>query len=315
MNKLPRLRIDQLISLIFITLVLSLQAGVVFTTAQPTLVKAEAVEDNLDLPVASSPVLKPDADPAQISAQVTARSIYVADEASGAILLTKNAYQPVAPASTTKLMTALVAMKIYRPGQVFTVQEEAYTVGNTVDFVEGEQISLENLLHALLIMSGNDAAFVLANNHPQGYTGFVVEMNQLAEELNLELTHFENPSGLDQPTHLLTARDLAILAREVMRQPLLKDIVGTQSDIIADVTGQHQHYLYTTNSLLGREPGVVGVKTGTTLQAGETLITQREKDGHTLLIVILGSEDRYQDTKTILQWIDQSFDWQPLDEV
>lgn len=315
MSNLPKIRFDQILSTLFLISVFLFQASIGLPSVGAITSDAEVRSEYLEIELNKIPVLRPDVDPQVFLNKLSAQSVMVTDEKSGSVLLAKNQNRPVSPASTTKLMTALVALETYQPSQIFTVREEAFTNGNTIELEVGEQLFLNDLLHGLLISSGNDTAFVLANNHPLGYEGFVAEMNAMAGRLHLDSSHFENPSGLDQEDHLMSARDLAILTREVMKHPLLSQIVGTKNTVIEDVDGEYQHYLYSTNELLGREEGVVGVKTGTTTLAGETLVTQVEKNGHTLVVVVLGSSSRYQDTKAILDWVDQSFDWFPVDEV
>jgi D-alanyl-D-alanine carboxypeptidase (penicillin-binding protein 5/6) len=259
------------------------------------------------------PTLKDSAiNPVVFAKTLSAQSIYVMDEKSASILLEKNSQEARFPASTTKMMTALVARKLYQPDYALTVKSEAFTEGTTMGLVLGEQMTVKNLLQGLLIESGNDAAFVLANNYPLGYDGFIGEMNTLAQDLHLDQTNFTNPSGLDEPQHQTTARDFAILAKELMKDPILKEIVGTSKITVTDVTGKYQHQLRTTNELLGKN-GVVGIKTGTTLQAGETLVTQVDRDDHTLIIVVMSSQDRYGETIKIIDWVFNNYEWLQVD--
>jgi D-alanyl-D-alanine carboxypeptidase (penicillin-binding protein 5/6) len=244
---------------------------------------------------------------------LSAQAVYVMDVASAAPLLIKEPMQPLFPASTTKLLTALTALKTYPLDHYLTVKEEAFTQGTTMHLELGEQISVRELLYGLLISSGNDAAFVLANNHPEGYDGFVIAMNQLAQELHLDHTTFTNPSGLDHPGHHTSARDLAILSREVMKEPLLQEIVGTKIYTTTGPLGELRHELVNTHALLGVVPGVKGVKTGTTEGAGQVLITQVERENHEVLIVIMGSQDRYGETRRIIEWIWQNYTWLDLE--
>lgn len=244
---------------------------------------------------------------------LSAEALYVMDADSATPLLVKNPTDRRYPASTTKLLTALVSFRNYDLNQEFQVKEEAFTLGTTMGLKLGERISVQNLLYGLLMNSGNDAAFVLANNYPGGYERFVQAMNLLAIELHLSQTTFTNPSGLDEDTHQSSARDLALLAREVMNTPLLRQIVGTETKTMQTASGEAVRELHSTNELLGTEPGVVGVKTGTTTLAGEVLITQIERNGRTLLIVVMGSRDRYGETKQIVQWVFDQYQWLPAE--
>lgn len=247
----------------------------------------------------------------QFTSTISAESIYVMDVDSSSILLEKNSSLVKSPASITKLLTALLSRKIYDLDQVFVVTDENKKLGNKVGLMPGEKISVRNLLMASLIQSGNDAAYVLANNHPNGYQAFIQEMNQLAGGLGLSNTYFTNPAGFDDQFHQSTAKDLAILTKQVMLDDFLKKVVGTKMASIADQKNIYHHQLFSTNALLGSD-GVVGVKTGTTEMAKEALITQVERDGHAVIIVVLTSQDRYFDTKNIINFIFDHYRWQIL---
>jgi D-alanyl-D-alanine carboxypeptidase (penicillin-binding protein 5/6) len=243
---------------------------------------------------------------------LTASSVYVMDFDSGSILLQKKPAEARYPASTVKMMTALTVRKIYNLDDVITVQEEAFTTGTTAGLQLGEQFKIRDLLKALLIPSGNDAAFVLANHHPLGYSGFIAAMNNLAKEIHLKDTTFQNPSGLDKEAQTSTARDLAILAKEVMKDDILREIVGTKQGSITDLTQGTTHTFTNTHELLGMVDGVVGIKTGTTEFAGENLITEVDRDGKSVIIVVLGSKDRFQDTRNIIDWVFSHYSWEEM---
>ncbi len=308
---MPKLRADQLLSIFLVVFAVLLHPALVSEQARFELPKFEPSIKLID--PAPVPILTTkSASPSAFVKTLTASSVYVMDVSSASILLTKNADHQEFPASTTKMMTALVARKIYDLNDVLTVKSEAFSEGTTMGLVLGEQITVQNLLSGLLIQSGNDAAFVLANNHPFGYAGFVAEMNTLAQNLHLEHTHFSNASGLDQPQHQATARDFAILAKELMKDDVLRQIVATPKQTVVDLTGQHRHLLRTTNELLGKD-GVVGIKTGTTAQAGEALVTQVDRDQKSIIVVTLGSRDRYGETKKIIDWVFTNYEWQAID--
>lgn len=243
-------------------------------------------------------------------ASLSAQSVSVIDVPSATVLLAKNSDQKVSPASTTKLMTALVARDIFDLDQVLTVRSQPTNVGHTIGFQAGEEFLFPDLLKALLVNSGNDAAEVLAQNHPQGREGFMADMNRQADSIKLQATFFINPSGLDAAAHYTTAFDLSLIAREVMKDDVLKQIVATQQARIQDRILGKEYYFYNTNLLLDTEPGVVGIKTGTTDLAGEALVTQLERDGRQLIIVVMGSQDRYADTKKIINWIFSHYQWE-----
>jgi len=242
--------------------------------------------------------------------QITAQAYYILDLNSHSQLLAKNENTPLYPASTTKLMTALVARQQYKTHQVITAGQEAKTSGHIVGIAPGECLSVKSLLAAILINSGNDAAMILAEHHPFGYEGFIQDMNALAEKLTLSQTHFQNPMGFDDPQQQMSARDLAILSAEVYKDSLLAQMTNTEQMQITDLTGKVNHELINTNVLLAEE-NIHGLKTGTTDLAGEVLVTvwnyqEQENQEQPILIVVMNSQDRYADTKLLIQNLQQS---------
>ncbi len=302
-----RLKLHQWLSLLCISSALLL----VDSINQVKLVVAftPAPKSIAQVPVAAIPISKNPSEQPVISA-VGAIAI---DQDSGTVLYGKSERQIFAPASTTKLMTALLARKVFPPGSILVVPSVAEVGGTKIGLVNGEKLSIESVLEGALIPSGNDAAHTIAANYPGGIEVFVAEMNQLARDLNLKNTYFNNPTGFDSQYHQTTARDLALLAREVMKDPLLRSIVGTKQTTIFDLTGKERHTITNTNHLLLSDPAVVGIKTGTTEDAGQVLITQIKENDHTIIIVVLGSIDRYADTIAIRQWIENGYQWQAPD--
>jgi len=245
--------------------------------------------------------------------EFSANSIMAIDVDSMAILYEKNADQKHFSASTTKIMTAMVALENYSLDQVLTVTAESLKVdGNLIKLVPGEQMTVESLLYGLLVGSGNDAALVLAENFQGGTPGFIAAMNKKAQDWKLENTYFTNPVGFDEEGHFSTAKDLARLAIIAVKSPVLAQIVSTPGIVITDVSGQKTHFLKNTNELLGKLVGVHGVKTGWTENAGECLITLAERNGEKIVTVILGSKDRFGETQRLIEWIFQNFTWQAL---
>lgn len=240
---------------------------------------------------------------------LTALSVMVIDVPSKAIMLSQQPDLQLLPASTTKIMTALVVLDHYKLSDVLEVKDDFYP-GQTMKLTKGELMTVENLLNGLLIQSGNDAALVLAQNYPGGEVNFINAMNQKAKTLNLNKTHFVNPTGVDELTHLTTTHDLAILAVEAMKNPLFKKTVGIKSLTVTDVTGQKKHLLTNINQLVGRLPGITGVKTGWTEQAGECLVAQMEKNNQEVISVVLGSQDRFEETEKLMDWVFTNFEWQ-----
>jgi len=232
-----------------------------------------------------------------------ARAVYALDLDTGYVLYQKNEHAELLPASTTKIMTALVALKLYGPETMVTVTNGNESVGQKASLVPNEVYRVADLLHALLLDSGNDAAVTLAQHHPDGYSAFIKEMNQTAQALGLTHTHFANASGIESPYHYSSAHDLAVMAKTLLDNPLLREIVKLKEYTITDSITQRRHYLQNTNQLLGVIPGVEGVK------AGECLVTLINRDGHRVLTVVLGSTNRFEETKTLIEWIYTEYQW------
>lgn len=238
---------------------------------------------------------------------LSASSVYAIDLSSMTVLYEKDSQKSLYPASTSKMMTALVALDTFSLEEELTVGKEATVSGNKLSLKEGDLISVKDLLAALLIFSANDSAYVLANNDDLGADNFIKKMNEKALDLGLKQTHFVNPAGFDEDGQLSTARDLNIIARELLQHEQLKQLVATP---YKQIIGQNWSYdLYNSNQLLGQIQGVSGVKTGTTELAGEVLVTLIERDGHQILITLMNSQDRYQDTSKLIAWILNNYEW------
>jgi D-alanyl-D-alanine carboxypeptidase len=176
-----------------------------------------------------------------------------------------------------------------------------------MDLKIGEKITVENLLYGTLVHSGNDAAYVLADNY--GYEKFIKLMNEKAKKLSMKNTHFTDPTGLKENNQYSSPFDLALAARELLKNPYLAKIVSTKEIIISDVDFKYFHKLTNVNKLLGEIQGLGGLKTGYTQEAGENLVSFYKKNGHQYLIIILKSEDRFADTEKIINWINENVDY------
>ncbi len=263
-------------------------------------------------------VFKPHALPKQIpdtlAPSVSASSYLIMDADSFTPLRAFNEKVPLYPASIVKLATALVAFRNYtltQPLLVKTAISEEVTMG----LVPGEKITVLNLLYGTLVNSSNDAAYTLAENYIGGVSNFVKSMNNLSYRLNMKDTRFVDPIGFDDPRQQTTAYDLSILAKEFIQFPLLLDITSTKSITVSDVTFKYFHYLLNGNQLVGVIPHIGGLKTGTTDLAGENLISYYLYNGHPIIIVVLNSEDRFADTKTLISYINATFSYQNIDSV
>lgn len=252
------------------------------------------------IPVLREGVLRP---------QFSAKAVYAIDLKSGKILIAKNPQEPVLPASTTKIATALVALEHYDTKDILTVGKIEVD-GQRMELVEGEQISVRNLLYGLLVFSANDAAEVLAQSYPGGRENFISAMNRLAQTRRLTKTNFTNPAGLDEYLHFSTAEDLVKLASYAVQNPVFAEIVAIPRIDVASADGETIHELVNINQLVGRVPGVLGVKTGWTINSGESLISLVERDGQRIMIALLGSQDRFGETQKLIDWIFTSYSWE-----
>ncbi len=243
---------------------------------------------------------------------LSAQAALAIDLDSGITLYEKDPERPLLPASTTKIVTALVAMDYYKERDILTVHRVGVE-GQKMGLVVGETITVENLLYGLLVYSANDAAEVLADNFPGGREDFIATMNLKAKELHLDNTHFSNPSGLDGNGHMATARDLIRVSEVAMSNPKFRKIVGTIEKEVASVDGKIKHKLVNINELLGKVEGVLGVKTGWTENARENLVTYLERNGKRIMTVLLASQDRFGETEELIDWIFNNYQWQEVE--
>src|SRR3989338_816532 len=245
---------------------------------------------------------------------LSAAAVLVKDITSGVVLYSKNKNERLAPASSSKIMTALVSLNHYKLDDVLTVKT-VITEGKTMGLVNSERMTAENVLYATLVDSANDAAYTLADNYPGGVENFVSEMNRVAKEMGLSNTHFQNPVGFDNTNQYTTASELAQMALVGLRNPVFTKMVGTKEITVSDVNYQYFHDLKNVNELLGRIPGVSGVKTGFTEEGGEILVSEVKRNDHRVLIVILKSADRFTETQHLMNWIFDNFQWKDINSI
>lgn len=232
---------------------------------------------------------------------ITAPAVLMADVESGQEIWSDNAHDARPMASLTKLMTALLILENHALSEVVTVPREAVVVeGAKMKLLSGEEMTVGDLLRGLLIPSGNDAAITLATYHSGSEAEFVEAMNRRAYFLGMENTHFENSHGLDENGHVSTPADMLLLARAVLQYPVVRQIANTDRLTVTSTDGEIVHDLRTTNDLLSSPFPVFGLKTGTTDEAGQCLITLVRTGGKEILIIVLGSENRFADTKALL---------------
>lgn len=244
---------------------------------------------------------------------LSARSAIVVDIDSKALLYQKNPNLKLLPASTTKIMTALVALDHYNLSDYVTINS-IKVEGQTMELELGERITVENLLYGLLVQSGNDAALALARHYPDGQKEFINLMNQKAKNLNLTSTQFQNPTGLDEHGHYTTVHDLSLLAAHAMENEIFAKMVNTQTITVTDKSGEITHELEAINELLGQVPGLQGIKTGWTELAGECLVTYTKRKGHDIIAVVLGSTDRFGESTQLIDWSFTNHQWSTAPE-
>ena len=245
---------------------------------------------------------------------LSSRSAIVIDVDSKAIIYQKNPDLKLLPASTTKIMTALVALDNYKLSDIVTIGNIQVEPTN-MNLIPGEKITVENLLYGLLVASANDSAVALAQFYPTGEAGFVAAMNQKAQDLHLDSTQFINPIGLDNYNHYTTVHDLSLLAAVVLQNSEFAKIVSTIAITVTDTDNTVIHELKNVNQLLGQVPGLAGVKTGLTQLAGECLVAYVQRDGHRIITVILDSSDRFGETRALIDWVFANYRWETLSAI
>ena len=243
--------------------------------------------------------------------EITAKGVVVLDVDSHVYLYQRNEEMLLSPASITKLLTALVALEVYKPDDVVMIASTSAN-GQSMGLTGGEKITVENLLYGALIQSGNDAAMALAEFYPEGADKFIEKMNEKAKALHMDQSHFTNPMGFDGSEHKVTPKDLSILALAAIQNKTIAKMVAIPQITVSDVNHVYFHRLSNVNQLLGKIPGVGGIKTGWTEAAGENLITYVERNGRKIIFVVLHSLDRFDDTIKLIDWVFGNYRWDTL---
>lgn len=239
---------------------------------------------------------------------VTSAAIIIKDLDSGILLYVKDPDKKVPIASTTKIMTAMVASDYFKANDVLETKDISLVSGSSMGLKSGEKMTFRSLLYGMLLNSGNDAAYTLADNYPGGRNSFIDAMNSKASTLGLLNTHFDNPAGFDSPNHYSSAFDLAKIAEIAITNSQLARVVSTKETTVFSVNKESEHDLKNLNKLLSLQ-GVIGIKTGTTPLAKENLVGLIERDGHKILTVVLGSDDRFGETERLIDWAYANFSW------
>ena len=247
--------------------------------------------------------------------QIDAKSAIAMDLNSGLILFEQDAREQLPMASLTKIMTAIIILESHDLDEVVTINEnygnlDEDVLGVRIWLRKGEKITVGSLMISLLVRSAGDTAHAFAEYHSGSVEAFVDEMNEKAKILNLKDTHFVNPVGMDDDGHYSSAYDLAILTKYALRMKVFRNIVKIKKATIESIDGKIKHEFLSTNYLLDSYLDIQGVKTGTTDEAGESLINlARSNDGHEIISVLLNSPDRFQENKSVIDWVFRSYDW------
>lgn len=237
---------------------------------------------------------------------INARACIVLDRKSNRIIYGKNEKNKVKMASTTKIMTATIVIENYDLSKTVEISKKAAgTGGSRLGLKEGDKISVFDLLHGLMLCSGNDAAVALAESIAGGISEFSDMMNNKAKELGLENTHFESPHGLDSDNHYTTAYDLSILTNYALNNETFLNIVGTKNYTVT-INGYPKN-ITNTNELLGTLNGVYGVKTGFTNGANRCLVTACKRNDLDIICVVLGCDTKRFRTKDSIKLIEYTF--------
>jgi len=234
---------------------------------------------------------------------LTAKAALLLDFASNRVLYEKASRQPLPPASTTKIMTALLTLE--KGGnlddQTTVSPQAAAEPGTRMELAQGERLTIRELMYGLLLPSGNDAAIAIAQYDAGSLAAFLERMNARATALGLGDTHFADPDGIDDTHDRMSAYDVSQLARFALTsQPLFAQIVSTAHVVLPAQPGHPAFDLTNLNQLLGSYPGADGVKTGTTPGAGQNLVGSATRSGQRLMAVVYGSQDRYADARKLL---------------
>ena len=240
------------------------------------------------------------------SASLNSRACIVLDRKSNRIIYGKNEKNKVKMASTTKIMTATIVIENYDLSKTVEISKKAAgTGGSRLGLKQGDKISVLDLLHGLMLCSGNDAAVALAETVAGSIPEFSDMMNNKAKELGLENTHFESPHGLDSDNHYTTAYDLSLLTNYALNNETFLRIVGTKNYTVT-INGYPKN-ITNTNELLGTLNGVYGVKTGFTNGANRCLVTTCKRNDLDIICVVLGCDTKNFRTKDSIKLIEYTF--------
>ncbi|HTQ09843.1 MAG TPA: D-alanyl-D-alanine carboxypeptidase family protein [Fimbriimonadaceae bacterium] len=236
--------------------------------------------------------------------KVSAASAIAIDAESGKILWQKNADASRFPASTTKIMTAMLLIENCTADEVIVAPPDIEKVGeSSMHLKPGERITAADMLYALMLRSANDGCVAVADHIAGSVPKFVEMMNAKAKALGCTNTHFDNPNGLNDPKHTTTAHDLALIARAAMRYPIFEQVVRTTKHVIKrDPKISRDDLMFNHDKLLMKDPSADGIKTGWTIPAGRCFVGSATRDGYRVITVVLKSQDWQKDDQILLNW-------------
>ena len=269
----------------------TLAASLVFALLTPLGIGLQPTQPPVGVPVPAPP-------------KVSAFEWAVYDETNDVMLATWNVNERRPMASVTKIMTAMIVLDNAELDDTVIIPSlAASTLGSSAGLVAGEEWTVYDLLVAMLVRSGNDAALSLAYHVGDGdIDAFVAKMNARAVELGMQDTHYANPNGLDHADHYTTANDLITMMIASLDYPVIREITRIKAiKLPADPTGKSRE-VHNTNRLLGTYPGVVGLKTGDTPYAKKVLLGVTERGPRRILTVVMGSDDHFSDTRELIDW-------------
>ena len=236
------------------------------------------------------------------SYSVGAKAAVVMEAQTGRLLFAQEADTPLPMASTTKIMTALLALEQENIDEEFVVDPAAIRVeGSSMGLTEGDTVTLRALTGGMLMASGNDGANAVAVRIAGDIPAFAELMNARAAGIGMENTHFVTPSGLDDPEHYSTARDMALLAREALKNPVFAEMSAARRLSLTYGNPPYQRTLSNHNRLLSLYPDAIGVKTGFTKKSGRCLVSAARRDGVTLIVVTLSCGDDWNTHKALYE--------------
>ncbi len=237
------------------------------------------------------------------ASDVSARNAALMCVQTGELLFEKNAYEKRSMASTTKIMTSLLAIEEYTPGREIKVTSSMLNVeGTSMGLLPGDTVTLEGLVYGMLLSSGNDAANVTAVTLGGSCENFALMMNHRAKEIGMKNTNFVTPSGLDDENHYSTAYDMALLGCEAVKNAEFLSICSQKSAVVYYGNPPYRRTLTNHNRLLSSYDGATGIKTGFTKKSGRCLVSCAQRDGVILVAVTLNAPDDWQDHRRMLDY-------------